>query len=343
MLQLRDDLGTNASAADTAVDVDDDGFSPRRAALVIAVLAVLAVGVIAAFMTYDLRGSLAFALELRAKKVGGMVLVGTALAVATVLFHTVSGNRILTPSLMGFDSLYLLVQTTAAFAFGTFAFLRIDVRLRFAVEVLVMMAFAIVLHRLFLGRARDDVTALLLVGVVLGGMFASLTSLVARLIDPNEYIALQDQFFASFATVNADLLGISTAATVATLVFVWRRATRLDVLALGRDTAVGLGIDHARMVDRVLVVVALLVSVATALVGPITFLGLLVSNLAYRLVGTFRHRWTLPASALAGVVALIGAQFAIEELFEFQTRASIVISFIGGSYFIFLLLREART
>ncbi len=338
MLQLRDDLDRPVADRDA-----DHGFSPRHAALVLAVLAALAVAAIAVFMTYDLRGSLAFALELRAKKVAGMALVGTALGVATVLFHTVSGNRILTPSLMGFDNLYLLIQTGAAFTFGTFAFLSVDVRLRFGLEVVVMMGFALALHRLFLGRARDDVVALLLVGVVLGGMFASLTDLVARLIDPNEYVTLQDQFFASFATVDEELLGVSALAVGAVLVYVWRRTARLDVLALGRDTAVGLGVDHTRTVDRVLMVVALLVSVATALVGPITFLGLLVSNLAYRLVGTFRHRWTLPSAALAGVVALIGAQFAIEEYFAFETRASIVISFIGGTYFIILLLREART
>ena len=129
----------------------------------------------------------------------------------------------------------------------------------------------------------------------------------------------------------------------AVLVAVWRRTTHLDVLSLGRSPAIGLGVDHARLVDRTIMAVALLVSVSTALVGPVTFLGLLVANLAYRLLGSFRHRRTLPAAALAGVVTLIGAQFAIEELFEFQTRASIVISFIGGTYFIFLLLREART
>lgn len=332
-------------AADlTVASVERPGlFSPGRARLVILVLGLLALASIVAFMTYDLRGSLSYALELRARKVAGMSLVGISLGVSTVMFHTITGNRILTPSLMGFDALYLMVQSLAAFFFGTVAFLAIDVRVRFGFELLVMVGFALVLQRLFLRRSRSDIVALLLVGVVMAGMFRSLTQLVARLIDPNEYTVLQDQFFANFANVNADLLRVAGVVVIVTIAVAWRWVGRLDVMALGRDHAVGLGVDHDKVADRTLVASAVLVSVATALVGPITFLGLLVSNLAYRLTATHRHRYTLPAAGLAGVVAVVGAQFLLEELLEFQTRASIIVSFVGGLYFIVLLLREPRS
>lgn len=325
------------------VDAADGAFAPGRARTVVVGLSVLTVALVGLFMTWDLKGSLSFALELRATKVAGMALVGASLGVATVLFHTVTGNRILTPSLMGFDALYLLVQTTAAFAFGTFAFLSIDVRVRFAFEVAVMVGFALMLQRVFLRRSRHDLPAMLLVGVVMAGMFASLTSLAARLIDPNEFTTLQDQFFASFATVDEDLLRVSAAVVAVAFVLMWRWTARLDVVALGRDTAVSLGVDHEAMADRSLTAIAVLVSVATALVGPITFLGLLVSNLAYRMTGTFRHRWTIPVAALSGVAAVVGAQFLLEELLDFQTRASIVVNFVGGLYFLFLVLRETRS
>lgn len=318
-------------------------FAPGRARLVIAVLGTLAVASIVAFMTYDLQGSLSFALELRATKVAGMTLVGVSLGAATVMFHTITGNRILTPSLMGFDALYLMVQSLAAYTFGTFAFLAIDVRVRFGVELVIMVGFALLLQRVFLRPASQDIVALLLVGVVLAGMFRSLTQLVARLIDPNEYATLQDQFFANFSSPDEDLLRVAGVIIVVVLAVTWRWVGRLDVMSIGRDHAIGLGVDHARVADRTLVAVAVLVSVATALVGPITFLGLLVSNLAYRLTGTFRHRYTIPAAGLAGVVAVVGAQFLLEELLEFQTRASMIVSFVGGLYFIVLLLRESRS
>lgn len=340
MLQLRD---TGRGTAVVGRGEDAAARGRARPAIALIALAVLAIAAAVAFMTHDLRGSLSFALELRAKKLAAMALVGTSLGVATVLFHTISGNRILTPSLIGFDALYLLVQTSAAFVLGTFVFLGIDQRLRFGFEILVMVGFALALNRSLLSRARDDLVALLLVGVVLGGMFRSLSSLVARLIDPNEFVALQDRFFASFATVDEDLLGISALIVAVVIALVWRHARTLDVVALGRETAIGLGVDHRRAVDRTLVAVAVLVSVATALVGPITFLGLLVANLAYRLTDTVRHRWTMPAAALGGIVTLVGAQFVIERLLDFQTRAGIVIGFVGGLTFILLLLKEART
>lgn len=317
-------------------------FDPRRARIVVAVLAVLLFGAIACFMTYDLKGSLSFALELRSRKVATMVVVGAGLGTSAVLFHTVSGNRILTPSLMGFDSLYILIQTVAAYLLGTFAYLSIDPRLRFGAEVLVMIAFALLLNRLFLSRARNDLALLLLGGIVLGGVFASVSNLVARLIDPNEFVTLQDQFFASFATVDEQLLGISTMAFVAVLTIVWRMRHRLDVMALGREQAISLGVDVDLTTRIVMALVAVLVSVSTALVGPITFLGLLVSNFAYQATGTFRHRYTVVATCLAGAGALVAAQFVLEELFDFTTRSSIIISFFGGVAFIIVLMKESR-
>lgn len=316
------------------------GFDPRRARVVVAVLAIAAVGLAALFMTYDLKGSLSFALELRSRKLMALVLVGVAIAHSSVLFHTMTQNRILTPSLIGFDALYELIQISAAWFLGTQAFVRIDVRMRFAFEVVVMLVFAFALHRVFFTRQSQDLFLAVLVGIVLGAMFTSLGSLVSRLIDPNEYITLQDLLFANFSSVERDLLGVSTVVVIAVVVATIPLLRRLDVLALGTPTATNLGVDHRRLINLALVAVVVLVSVATALVGPMTFLGLLVSNLAYRLTGTFRHRYTLATAGLIAVVALVGGQFLLERVFHSTTRLSIIVSFIGGLYFIVLLFLE---
>jgi len=316
-------------------------FDPRRARRVVAVLAVVAVALGAVFMTYDLRGSLSFALELRSRRLGALVLVGVCLGASAVLFHTVTHNRILTPGVIGFDALYLLIQTVAAHLFGTFAFVRLDVRIRFAVELAAMLVFAVGLHRWLLSRHRDDLHLLVLVGIVLGSMFTGLTSFVSRMIDPNEYLTLQDLLFASFSSVDRDLLVVAAGVTSGALVAAGRLCRRLDVVALGHATATNLGVDHTRVVDATILVVAVLVSVATALVGPLTFLGIIVANLAYRLTGTFRHRYTLAASSLIAVVALVGGQFLLERVFHSTTRLSVIIGFAGGLFFIALLLRGA--
>jgi iron complex transport system permease protein len=319
-----------------------EGFVPLRARATIAVLFVLFALSVALFMTYDLKGSLDYALELRGRKVAGMAIVGFAVAYSSVLFHTATHNRILTPSLMGFDSLYVLIQTLAAYFLGTAAFLQIDVRLRFGFEVLVMLAFAALLYRWLLGRGGRDVYILVLVGIIMGTMFSSLTELVMRMIDPNEFSRLQDRLFANFSTINQDLLAVSALTVGATTVLSWPMLTKLDVIALGEDHATNLGVNHAQLINRALFVVAILVAVSTALVGPVAFLGLLVANLSYQLTGTFRHRYTVPAAGLLGMIALVGGQFVLQELFEFKTRLSIIISFAGGIYFLLLLYREAR-
>ncbi len=317
--------------------------SRRRAGVVVATLAGAFVIAVALFMTHDLRGSLAFALTLRAKKAAALSIVGCSLGVSTVLFHTMTHNRILTPGLIGFDSLYVLIQTAAAFVFGTFTVSGIDVRLRFAVELAILLGFALVLQRRVLARYQGDLILLVLVGIVVGSMFASVTALLGRMIDPNEFISLQDRLFASFATVNSDLLVVAGVVVVAALVLVARMASLLDVVALGRSNAVNLGVDHDRIEQHLLLLVALLVAVATALVGPLTFFGLIVANLGYRLTGTFRHGVTLPAAGLLGMTSLVAGQFVLERLLGSTTRLSIIVGLVGGVLFLVLLLRETAT
>ncbi|WP_298459517.1 iron chelate uptake ABC transporter family permease subunit [uncultured Cellulomonas sp.] len=114
----------------------------------------------------------------------------------------------------------------------------------------------------------------------------------------------------------------------------------VDVPALGRERAIGLGVDHQRRVQTV-VVVAVLVSVSTALVGPVTFFGLLVANLAHLLVRTHRHRAVLPAAVLLGVLCLVGGQVVLERVLGLDSSTGVVVEFLGGIAFLVLLLRGA--
>jgi len=316
--------------------------STRRVWFVLAAVALLYIGAVAVFMTYDIQGSVSFARELRFKKILAITLVSTGLATAAVLFHTITGNRILTPALIGLDSLYILIQSVSVAAFGGLTVVRFDERIRFGFAVLVMIAFVLVLNAVFLRRAVTDLPLLVLGGIVLGGMFASLTALVVRLLDPNEFLYLEDLLFASFTLVNQELLLLSSIVIVAILVIVARSRRVLDVVALGRPTAIALGADFDRVNRRLVILIAILVAVPTALVGPVTVLGLLASNATYEMTKSFRHHVTVPISALSAATMLIAAQFVLEELFDFATRPSIIVGFVGGIVFIVLVLREVR-
>src|SRR3954453_6272563 len=152
-------------------------------------LAVLAGAAAAAFMTIGVTGSWEYALPARSRRLAGMVLVGVAIAVSTVLFQTVTNNRILTPSVMGFDALFVLLQTVGVFFLGAATVTGTDVRLRFLVDLVALVAFGAALYRLLFGRTQHDIYVLVLVGVVRGTPSTSPTLLVSRLIDPNEFLS----------------------------------------------------------------------------------------------------------------------------------------------------------
>jgi iron complex transport system permease protein len=270
-----------------------------------------------------------------------LVLVAYAVAVSTVLFQTVTNNRILTPSIMGFDALYVLIKTGVVFFLGIGAIVGLDSRLQFGAELVAMVGFSSLLFRwLFLGEERS-LHLLVLVGIIFGILFRSLSQLMQRMLDPGAFNVLQDSLFASFATADPTLLGVAVLIVAAASVVGWRLMHTFDVLSLGRAHAINLGVEYKRTVALILVLVSVLVSVSTALVGPVTFFGLLVATLAHSLVGSSRHSAVIPAAILLGIIALVGGQTLLERVFAFDTALSIIIEFLGGIVFILLVLRRS--
>ncbi|TIP55920.1 MAG: iron ABC transporter permease [Mesorhizobium sp.] len=307
----------------------------------LAMMAAVAVLVGVAFMTIGLRGNLALVIELRAVRLAAMVLVGVAVAVSTVVFQTVCANRIITPSIMGLDALYVFCQTALVFALSGFGFAGIDPRLHFLGNFTAMTSLALALFLPML-RRRFDLTLMLLTGVVLGVLFRSLTTLLARLLDPNDFAVLQGTVFASFNAVEPDLLLLAGVITVACVAIAWRARHVLDVLALGTDTAMGLGLAWRGTAAGLLVLVAALVSASTALVGPMAFLGLLVVSLTERIVGTNRHAILLPAAALTAIIVLVGGQTVLQHALGGEGSLGIVVEFVGGIVFLAILFAGGR-
>jgi iron complex transport system permease protein len=309
----------------------------------IGLLAVLALVLTALFLFLNLTGNISYILPRRAYKILAIILTGAAIAFSTVVFQTVTNNRILTPSIIGFDSLYLLIQTVIVFIFGSMSLMQMSAELQFFMNVGLMVLFALLLYKfLFRGEGRN-IYFLLLVGIIFGTFFGSMSTFMQVLIDPNEFLIIQDRMFASFNNVKTELLGIALIVTLATGVYATRLIKYLDVLSLGREHAVNLGIDYHHVVKHLLIAVAILISVATALVGPITFLGLIVANVTYEFMRTYRHRYLLPGAMLVSVVALVGGQLVVERIFSFSTPLSVIVNLVGGIYFLYLLLRERKS
>lgn len=277
----------------------------------------------------------------RIPKIIAICLTGTSIAVSSMLFQTVTNNRILTPSILGLDSLYNFGQTLCIFIFGVNSIMMTDKRINFFASVLIMLVGTILLYKVVFKKGKNIFT-LLLVGTVVGTLFRSMSSFMSVLIDPNDFIVLQSKMFASFNNVNTDILLIVIIIVIGIGCFIYKDINKLDVMLLGRETAINLGVDHDKLSKKILLIVALLVSISTALVGPITFLGLLVVNLSYHLFNTYKHSYLIAGASLISIIALVGGQFIVERILNFSSTVSIIINFIGGIYFIYLLIKQAK-
>ncbi len=292
------------------------------------------------FLTWGLQGRIWFILELRAVKLAGLCVVGAAIGISTILFQTLSGNRILTPSIMGFDALFLLMQTTMVFAFGGLGYATLPGPILFGINAVVMMIAAVALFGALLARSRNDIQLMILVGVVFGLLFRSLAGFINRLIDPSEFAMIQGAMFAQFGGINRMELAMAFCVLVAICLWLWRLLPVLDVMALGRTPARHLGVHYDRIQFQILFAISALVSISTALVGPIVFLGLLVSALAHSLMKTHRHGALLPAAALISMLILVFGQTLFERILRLQSSLAVVIEFVGGLLFLILLAKR---
>lgn len=314
----------------------------RRGQLLVGMTALLALLSMVSFMTLNVQSEWEFIVSHRGSRLLGMLIVAITMGLATVVFQTITHNRILTPSLMGFDVLYVLVHAIALLFWGSGYGAAVPIELRFMVEVMVMVLIALLLFRLLFSDSVRGLHVLILLGIVGGLLFRELADLALRVFDPSEFSIQQGSGIVNFNRINLKLLWIGGLGTILCSVWLFRWRRQLDVLNLGRDVAINLGISYTKTVTWLMLLICILVSISTALVGPMLFFGLLVANVAYWLTGSHLHRWTLLTSVLAGIVFLVGGQVVFEHLLHSSLPLAMVIELCGGVLFILLLLRGAK-
>ncbi|SER79297.1 iron complex transport system permease protein [Gracilibacillus ureilyticus] len=306
------------------------------------ILFVLVIISILLYGFYDIKGGFDYAFPRRMTRVAAMVITGIAISYSTVVFQTITHNRILTPSVMGLGSMYEVVQTLIYFFAGSMSIWIVNKYLNFGAAITAMILFALLLYRFLFRADKHPIYLLLLIGMIIGTLLGSLVTFLQVLIDPVEYLGLQTMLFASFSKVKAELLYIAAGILLIAFVYGYFIMKKLDVMSLGRENSINLGINYDRMVMNVLILSSVLIATSTALVGPITFFGLIVANLSYQFLVTYRHSVLILGASLFSIIALVGGQFLAEHIFELRTTISVIINFVGGIYFIYLLLKESR-
>nr|WP_324014830.1 iron chelate uptake ABC transporter family permease subunit [Microbacterium sp. JZ37] len=319
----------------------------RRYAILLAVLAALAAGAAFGLLAWDNPmpvGSEGFwrIANLRATNLVVLSVVAVCQAIATVTFQTVTENRIITPSIMGFESLYTAVQTSAVYVLGAAGVVALQGVPQFLLQVALMVGLSLLLYGWLLSGRYGSLHIMLLVGIVIGAGLGSVSTFMQRLLTPSEFDVLAARLFGSIANADASYLPVALPLVGLAVIFILANGRRLNAIALGRDLSTSLGIDHRREVMRMLFFVSILMAVSTALVGPMTFLGFLVATLAYQFADTYDHRLVFPVAALTGFVVLAGAYFVMKNVFAAQGVVSIIVELVGGTVFLFVILRKGR-
>lgn len=309
-------------------------------------MALLAAAAAAAYMlvevNFDNERLFFYALKLRTPKLIVMIITAFAIGGASLVFQSVINNTIVTPCLLGMNSLYTLIHTAVVFFAGSTSVLANNANASFAVDLVIMGITATVIYGWLFKKTNYNVLYVLLIGTVLTSFFTSIQSTLTRVMDPNEYDNLLSTLVASFSNVNSEIIVFSVV-VLGVLIFVLRKdLALLDVITLGRQQAVNLGVDYDRTIRRLLLGVTICIAVATAMVGPISFLGLIIANLSRQLLQTFRHGQLILGSALFGTIVLVAGQLIAEHVFTYSIPVSVFITVGGGIYFLYLLLTRRR-
>lgn len=279
-------------------------------------------------------------LSLRATKLIAMVLASVAVGYSSTSFQTLTNNHILTPSIMGLDSLYLLLQTVVIFFLGSHSLKMMSETSDFLLSIGLMVGFSLILFKRFLKGQSQNIYIMVLVGMVLGQLFSGVSTFLQVLMDPNEFDTLQTRMFASFSNVNTSLLLIGTIITILVILYAIADFQTLDVLSLGRDVAINLGVDYQQIVLKTFILISILVAVSTALVGPLSFLGVIVTSLSRKLANTYKHSTRILYAVVIGILFLVSSTLLIERVFNNSTTLGVLINFIGGITFLYLLIKE---
>ena len=270
-----------------------------------------------------------------------MLIAAVCQSLATVIFQTSTSNKIITPSLLGFEALYTTIHTCTIFFFGATAFVNFNSGIgSFIFQTVIMVAMCLLLYGWLLKGRYGNLQLMLLIGVIIGTGLRSVSSFMRHLLAPSEFDLLQSRLFGSVSNAKAEFFPIAIPIIICVVILILAYAKKLNIIALGQSFSTSLGVNHQFGVIYSLILVSILMSISTALIGPLTFYGFLVATLTYQAARTYDHRYILPMALVIGFLIITLSYFFMYHVFRAQGVVSIIIEMFGGIIFLFVLLRR---
>ena len=279
-------------------------------------------------------------LQLRLPRVVAATLAGGALAVAGVAFQGLTRNPLAEPSILGVSSGAAFgVVLAQIFGFGLSTLEALGVAtFAFAGALLA----AALVYAIAIVPGGLSIQTLLLGGVIVGIFFTSAITVLISIVDFNRLGGIVHWLLGNLAPIPAGALGLFTLLALAGFWLVLRHARELNLLALGEEAAVQLGVDAPALKRRIFLAAALLTGTVVAFTGPIGFVGLVVPHALRGVLGQ-DNRILVPTALVAGGIFLLAADtLARNVVAPAELSVGVITSFCGAPFFVYLLRTRYR-
>ena len=271
----------------------------------------------------------------------GMIACGVLIAVLSLVFQTISESRILTPSMIGFDSIYVGTQTMLVFMFGSVSNIFANPYLNYLVTTSIMIVISMLMFGFILRENKNNLIFLLMFGLVLSGVIRSGSTYLITIMDANDVIHVNAATSVNVNNMNTSIIFLAVPIILTLLLLILCRHKTYNVMSLGADNAKSLGVNYNKEVTWNLFLIALGMSIVTALIGPLAFLGLLAVNIAREMFKTHKHLPLFIGSSALAALALVLGQ-SVVELLQGSIPVMVIIDLVGCSYMFYLILKENR-
>lgn len=267
----------------------------------------------------------------RVPRLLAILLAGGGLSIAGLIMQQISQNRFAAPSTSGTIECAMLGFVLSLVIFGNGD----QLWLIFAISMIGTLFFVQLIQRIQFKNA----VFVPLIGIIFGNIVSSMATFIAY-----KYDALQNLSgwavanFANILAGNFELLYIAIPVSL----FSYLYATRISAVGMGKDFAINLGLNYQQVMTIGVALVSIMSASVVMIVGQLPFLGLIVPNLVNRFYGD-NLRKNIPRTALLGAILVLACDLVGRLLiFPYEVPISMVISLLGGSVFIFLILKGMK-
>ncbi|MFQ7312461.1 MAG: FecCD family ABC transporter permease [Sellimonas sp.] len=279
--------------------------------------------------------------ELRLPRVVLAVIVASALGVSGGVLQAVTRNPLSEPGMIGINAgaaLFVVLWISA----GTSAYYsELAASKAFFMPLLAIMGSLLTVAVIYLFSYKRGIRPVrfILTGVGVNAGITAVISFYQLNMSKGDYNQVLTWTNGSLWGSSWNYIIITLPLILVLIFFILFRSKVLDVLALGDELAMGVGVSLQREVLFFLILSSCLAAIATSVAGNIAFLGLLGPQIAKRLAGP-SHRKMLPLSAGVSAVILVAADTAARNLFSpIEIPVGIIVSIVGVPYFIYIMLK----